>query len=238
MEDFVHEYYSVEKFKKAYARRVELIGDKSLWPKVDIAHEVGSPIARRGVGRQKKNQIKSCLEGGSGKKKAQGNETEKTKKLIHGKFKCSNCGELGHRKNSYKCPLNGTKKRQVVTCFHHMKYVCFTKFFFIHHCRKRKPRKNTTKGWFPKQPAMGEGPSSEPQQPLSGDGMEMAVVPASGDGLDMVLSPTSEVLEMLFAPTSEVQDMGPGSMALTPTKKATTSRKRARKLTPKKKKIP
>jgi hypothetical protein len=110
--------------------------------------------------------------------------------------------------------------------------------FFIHHCRKRKPRKNTTKGWFPKQPAMGEGPSSEPQQPLSGDGMEMAVVPASGDGLDMVLSPTSEVLEMLFAPTSEVQDMGPGSMALTPTKKATTSRKRARKLTPKKKKIP
>jgi hypothetical protein len=126
MEDFVHEYYSVEKFKKAYARRVELIGDKSLWTKVDIAHEVGSPIAIRGVGRQKKNRIKSCLEGGSGKKKAQGNETEKTKKLIHGKFKCSNCGELGHRKNSYKCPLNGTKKRQVVTCFHHMKYVCFT----------------------------------------------------------------------------------------------------------------
>ena len=64
------------------------------------------------MGRQRKNRIKGCLEGGSGKK-ASGTETEKERNLIHGKMKCSNCGEIGHRKNSPKCPLNGTKKRQV-----------------------------------------------------------------------------------------------------------------------------
>jgi len=41
--------------------------------------------------------------------------------MIRGKRQCSRCGELGHGESSYKCALNGTKKR------------------------KRKPRKNTTK---------------------------------------------------------------------------------------------
>jgi hypothetical protein len=30
--------------------------------------------------------------------------------VLTSKVRCSNCGELGHRKTSYKCPLNGTKK--------------------------------------------------------------------------------------------------------------------------------
>jgi hypothetical protein len=80
---------------------------------VDFAKEVGAPLGKRGVGRQRKNRIKSCLEGGSNKKKPS-NDTEKTKKVIRGKFRCPNCGELRHRKSSYKCPLNGTKKRYYV----------------------------------------------------------------------------------------------------------------------------
>jgi predicted RNA-binding Zn-ribbon protein involved in translation (DUF1610 family) len=52
--------------------------------------------------------MKGCLEGGSGKKKV---NNDNGKKSIRGKFKCPNCGELGHRKASYKCPLTGTKKR-------------------------------------------------------------------------------------------------------------------------------
>jgi hypothetical protein len=108
MEHFVDDYFSVKKFKKAYARRVEQLGDRSFWPKVQIAADVGAPIGKRPVGRQRKNRIKGCLEGGSGKK------PEKAKKMICGKFKCLNCDELGHRKNSPKCPLNGTKKRQVI----------------------------------------------------------------------------------------------------------------------------
>lgn len=131
MEDFVHDYYSVEKFRKAYARQIEQLPSKEKWPKVELAFKVGAPLSKRGVGRQQKNRIKSCLEGGSGgskcTKKVAENENEKTKKMIRGKVRCPNCGELGHMKTSYKCPLNGTKKRQ------------------------RKPRKNSTKGWFPKE---------------------------------------------------------------------------------------
>jgi hypothetical protein len=119
VEYFVNEYFSVAKFKKAYARRVEQLGDRSFWPEVEIAVDVGAPLSKRAVGRQRKNRIKGCLEGESGKKLS-GNETEKAKKLIRGKFKCPNCGELGHRKNSLKCRLNGTKKRQVL----HMSPLC------------------------------------------------------------------------------------------------------------------
>jgi predicted RNA-binding Zn-ribbon protein involved in translation (DUF1610 family) len=131
--------------RKAHSRMVEPLENKMFWPKVDFAKEVG--------GRQRKNRIKSCLEGGSGKKKAttdnvKTNDNVKTKKIIRGKFKCPKCGELGHRKSSYKCPLNGTKKRLV-----HPLVLC--SFFHTYlsnkyQNRKWKPRKNTTKQWFPK----------------------------------------------------------------------------------------
>jgi hypothetical protein len=114
MENFVKDYFSVEKFKKAYGRLMEELGDRSLWPKVDIGFHVGAPLARRKVGRQRKNRIKECLEGGGSGKKTSANETEKAKKSVREKFKCRNYHELGHRTNSSKCPLNGTKKRQVL----------------------------------------------------------------------------------------------------------------------------
>jgi hypothetical protein len=61
MEDFVHDYCSVEKFQKAYEGKVEQLRDKFYWPKVLFAKEVCSPIGKRGVGRQRKNRIKGCL---------------------------------------------------------------------------------------------------------------------------------------------------------------------------------
>jgi hypothetical protein len=152
MENFVGDYFSVDKFKKAYARRVEQLGDQSFWPEVEIAGDVGAPLIKRSVGRQKKNRIKECLEGGSGKKK-DANESEKAKKLVHEKFKCPNCGELGHRKSIPKCPLNGTKKRQVLhislSCLF-LSINCIYVILFLM-CRKRKPRKNTIKRWLPKE---------------------------------------------------------------------------------------
>jgi hypothetical protein len=74
---------------------------------------------------------------------------KKAKKLVRGKFKCLNCHEPGHRKNSNMCPLNGTKKRQVLDISHFLSF----RTYLIHllMCRKRKPRKNTTKGWFTKE---------------------------------------------------------------------------------------
>ena len=126
LEDYVHEYYSVERFQNAYKRLIEPLPDKSYWPHVDLPFEVAAPLVPRGVGRQRKQRIKSFLEGGSSKSKAKSAETsddkEKGKRqMIRGKRQCSRCGELGHGESSYKCALNGTKKR------------------------KRKPRKNTTK---------------------------------------------------------------------------------------------
>jgi hypothetical protein len=110
MERFMNDYFLVEKFKKAYARKVEQLADQSLWPEVEIAAYVGASLLKRAIERQRKNRMKGCLKGGSGKKASE-NETEKAKKMICGKFKCPNCGELGHRKNNPKCPFNGTKKR-------------------------------------------------------------------------------------------------------------------------------
>jgi hypothetical protein len=88
LEEFVDDYYSVEKFQNAYKRVVVPLGDKLFWPQVDI---------------------KGCLEGDSRKKAM---DKEKMKKLIRGQFRCLNCGELDHKKNSLKYHLNGSKKRQ------------------------------------------------------------------------------------------------------------------------------
>jgi len=85
---------------------------------------VRAPLDKRTAGRYRKLRIKSFLEGGGskGKKAAKeaaneadkqaANEAEKgKKKIIRDKRKCKGCGELGHGETSYKCHLNGTKKR-------------------------------------------------------------------------------------------------------------------------------
>jgi hypothetical protein len=86
----VNEHFSVEKFKKAYARKIESIGDRGFWPKVNFATHVGLPLGKRPVDRQRKNRIKGCLEGGDSGKKSVDKETEKARKLLCGKIKCPN----------------------------------------------------------------------------------------------------------------------------------------------------
>jgi hypothetical protein len=111
---------------------------------------VGAPLGKRVVSRQRKNRIKGCLEGESGKKaSAKDTDKPKTKILLHGQFKCLNCHELGHRKKSPKCPLNGTKKRQILF-FMCTNFDTITVLISVLMYRKRKLRKNTTKGLFPK----------------------------------------------------------------------------------------
>jgi hypothetical protein len=50
MENFVDQYYSIDKFKKAYMRRVLPIDDHSFWHNADFSTEVCAPIGKRGVG--------------------------------------------------------------------------------------------------------------------------------------------------------------------------------------------
>jgi len=128
MEDYVHEFYSIEWFRAAYKRTIEPL------PDVDLPIGVHAPLAKKTTGRNRKLRIKGCLEGGNSKGKKEAKEATNEagkqveieaqkgkKKMIRGKRRCQRCGELGHGQISYKCPLNGTKKRP------------------------RKPRKNTTK---------------------------------------------------------------------------------------------
>lgn len=68
LEDFVHEYYSVQWFKNAYKRIIEPLPDRTQWPHVDLPFVVGA-LLRKGKGRWKKLRMKSCLEGGNSKGK-------------------------------------------------------------------------------------------------------------------------------------------------------------------------
>jgi len=128
VEGFVHDYYSVEKIRNVYKRLIEPLLDKTQWPQVPLPFTVGAPLDKKGAGRYRKLQIKGCLEGGSGGKgkkaaKEAANEADKgaeeeaigaakpKRHLVRGKRMCKKCGELGHGETSYKCRLNGTKKR-------------------------------------------------------------------------------------------------------------------------------
>jgi hypothetical protein len=68
LEEFVDEYYSVEKFHNAYKRVVVSLGDKSFLPEVDIGVPIGAPLRKRLVGWQRKNKMEGCLKGGSRKR--------------------------------------------------------------------------------------------------------------------------------------------------------------------------
>jgi hypothetical protein len=91
----------VEMFKKAYSRSLFAIRKSgSKWTfHFKLVHHL-----KKGGGRQRKNRIKDCLEGGSGGSKSSSNATKnqnkKTKQMVRGKVRCLNCGELGHRKTS------------------------------------------------------------------------------------------------------------------------------------------
>jgi hypothetical protein len=129
LEGFVHEYYSMEKFRNAYKRLIEPLPDKTQWPHVPLPFKVRAPLDKKGAGRYRKLRIKGCLEGGSGGKgkkaaKEAANEADQAaaeeeamqaakpkRQLVRGKRTCKRCGELGHGETSYKCHLNGTKKR-------------------------------------------------------------------------------------------------------------------------------
>jgi hypothetical protein len=117
-------------------------------PKLKLLQKWVRHLIRERVGHQRKNRINGCLEGGSGKNpSATDTNKAKTKTLLRGQFKCPNCHELGHRKNSLKCPLNGIKKRQFIffMCTNFDTTISITVLITFLMCKKRKSRKNTAK---------------------------------------------------------------------------------------------
>ena len=95
MAEYLYPYYSVYHFRLAYAGVIQPLTDKSQWPKVDLGFKLLPPMAKRAVGRQRKNRILGCL--------------EKAKPRTKGKWQvlCKSCGGKGHRQTSSKCPNNG-----------------------------------------------------------------------------------------------------------------------------------
>jgi hypothetical protein len=60
LEEFVDDYYSMEKFKKAYKRVVVPLENKSFWAQIDIQVRIRVTLVKRHVGRQR-NRFKASL---------------------------------------------------------------------------------------------------------------------------------------------------------------------------------
>jgi hypothetical protein len=79
MEEFVHEYYSVDRLRKAYAGAFTPMTSKHQWSHIDLGYKIYKPKLRRKPGRPRVSRIKAFDEAGTKKKK-----------------KCTECNELGH----------------------------------------------------------------------------------------------------------------------------------------------
>jgi hypothetical protein len=79
MEDFIHDYFFVERFKKAYEGTFKPMTSKEKWLHVDLGYKLMKPKLRRKPERTKVSRIKASDEVGNKKKK-----------------RCTECNELGH----------------------------------------------------------------------------------------------------------------------------------------------
>jgi hypothetical protein len=68
LEQFVYDYYYVNRFRAAYGREIEPMTDKTQWPEVDLPFDVGAPLTKLSVGRMRKLRLKGWDEGGHRKK--------------------------------------------------------------------------------------------------------------------------------------------------------------------------
>jgi hypothetical protein len=82
LEDYVDDYYSVQKFKAAYSGYLPTCPAKCMYPRATHGFFMHPPLLKSTGGRRK-NRVKSCVEGG-------GSSSKKTRKGC-GKHKCPIC---------------------------------------------------------------------------------------------------------------------------------------------------
>ena len=80
MDQFIHEYFSVDRFRKAYASKFNPMSSKDQCPHINLGYKIKKPKIRRKPGRPRKSRIKPH------------DEVATTKK----RNMCSECNELGH----------------------------------------------------------------------------------------------------------------------------------------------
>ena len=69
MDDFVHEYFSVDRLKKTYECTFNPMTSKDSWPHVDLGYKIKKPKLRRKLGKLRKSRIKTFDEASTTKKK-------------------------------------------------------------------------------------------------------------------------------------------------------------------------
>ncbi|PWA56031.1 transposase, MuDR, MULE transposase domain protein [Artemisia annua] len=84
LEKYVDPYYTIEKFKEAYALEIAPVPDKDEWLDIQSAVKIYPPIIKRPSGRPRKNRIIAA--------------GEQTKR----RHKCSKCGGSGHHPQTCK----------------------------------------------------------------------------------------------------------------------------------------
>ncbi|KAM0920762.1 hypothetical protein ACQ4PT_007324 [Festuca glaucescens] len=81
IQQYVHDYYSVAKFKATYAHALPALEGKQQWDIVDPGFKLCPPVLKRAAGRPRKSQIRP---------RSEGDELGPTRR------KCTRCGGSGH----------------------------------------------------------------------------------------------------------------------------------------------
>lgn len=87
IEDYVHEYYSVERFKATYQFDINSMVDKAQWPVVDPGFVMVPPKLERPAGRPRVRRIRSSGEAGK-----------------RGPYQCKRCFQFGHIEKTCREP--------------------------------------------------------------------------------------------------------------------------------------
>jgi hypothetical protein len=97
IDEFVHKYFFVDRFGKAYACIFNPTTSKDQWPRVDLDYKIKKSKMKRKPGRPRKSRIKPHGEVATSKKRKM----------------CSKGNELGHTTQSCQGgPTANQKKRQ------------------------------------------------------------------------------------------------------------------------------
>ena len=87
IDQYVHKFYSVEKFRATYADNLPTLEGKQQWEIVNPGFKLSAPVQNRAPGRPRKTRIRSSSEG---------------KGLGPRRKKCGRCGGRGHHANKCK----------------------------------------------------------------------------------------------------------------------------------------
>ncbi|XP_052194908.1 uncharacterized protein LOC127802872 isoform X2 [Diospyros lotus] len=98
-EDFVHPYYSMETFRKAYAHNIDPIPGEEDWPKTN-QNPLVAPKYNNGPGRPKKARKKAADEPINPYRVSRKGQS----------LKCGNCGAVGHNARGCKGVVNPNRK--------------------------------------------------------------------------------------------------------------------------------